>query len=225
VAEAVARRLEDSTTAPIARTPLVCAGTAFVVDGWEYSTGAQSGPVVVADRSALAKVHVRAPATAEVISTLGTRFGRAAWIGDRLVIGSGPDDWLVFGAPGQAHAIAVGVETMLEAAGPGPITVMDLTHGRALMRVSGAQTMSLLRRVTAVDLDDRLVPNGSALRTSLAAVVTDLIRDDQGGQASFLLHCERSSGRYVQQALLAAGADLGAVAGASSPAWPDDAMD
>ncbi len=225
MAEAVARRLEDSTTAPIARTPLVCAGTAFVVDGWEYSTGAQSGPVVVADRSALAKVHVRAPATAEVISTLGTRFGRAAWIGDRLVIGSGPDDWLVFGAPGQAHAIAVGVETMLEAAGPGPITVMDLTHGRALMRVSGAQTMSLLRRVTAVDLDDRLVPNGSALRTSLAAVVTDLIRDDQGGQASFLLHCERSSGRYVQQALLAAGADLGAVAGASSPAWPDDAMD
>lgn len=221
MAEAVARQLKDNAPAPIARSPLTCAGTAFVVDGWEYSTGAESGPVVVADRSALAKVHVRAPAIAEVISTLGTRFGRAAWIGDRLVIGSGPDEWLVLGAPGQAHAIAVDVETMLEAADSGPITVMDLTHGRALMRVSGAQTMSLLRRVTAVDLDDRLAPNGSALRTSIAAVVTDMIRDDKGGQASFLLHCERSSGLYLQQALLAAGAELGAVAGASSPAWPD----
>jgi sarcosine oxidase gamma subunit len=89
------------------------------------------------------------------------------------------------------------------------------------MRVSGPQTMTLLRRVTAVDLDDRLVPDGSALRTSLARVVTDLVRDDLEGAPSYLLHCERSSGRYLQQSLLAAGADLGAVAGASAPAWPD----
>jgi sarcosine oxidase gamma subunit len=81
--------------------------------------------------------------------------------------------------------------------------------------------MRLLRRVTAVDLDDRLVPNGSALRTSLARVVTDLVRDDDGGSPSYLLHCERSSGRYLQQSLLAAGSDLGAAAGASGPAWPD----
>lgn len=220
MAEALAR---DSATIPVARSPLTCAGRTFVVDGWEYSTGAESGPVVIADRSALAKVHVRAEATAEVISALGTRFGRAAWIADRLLIGSGPGEWLVLGAAGQARTIAVEVEKMLGEADSGLVTVVDLTHGRALMRVSGTQTMSLLRRVTAVDLDDRLVPNGSALRTSVAAVVTDMIRDDQGGHASFLLHCERSSGQYLQQALLAAGAELGAVAGASSPDWPDAA--
>lgn len=81
--------------------------------------------------------------------------------------------------------------------------------------------MALLSRVTAVDLDDRLVPNGSALRTSLARVVTDLVRDDVEGSPSFLMHCERSSGRYLQTSLLAAGSDLGAVLGASTPAWPD----
>lgn len=225
MAEATTRLLKDNATVPVARSPLAAAGQTYVVDGWEYSTGAQSGPVVVADRSALAKVHVRAPATAQVVDALGTRFGRAAWIADRLIIGSGPDEWLVLGAPGQARTIADDVEAMLGAAHSGPLTVLDLTHGRALMRVSGAMTMSLLRRATAVDLDDRLIPDGSALRTSIAAVVTDMIRDDRGGQPSFLLHCERSSGQYLQQALLAVGADLGAVAGASSPAWPDGAHD
>jgi hypothetical protein len=52
-------------------------------------------------------------------------------------------------------------------------------------------------------------------------VVTDLVRDDDEGKPSFLMHCERSSGRYLQQSLLAAGAELGAVAGASGPVWPD----
>lgn len=221
--ETVTKHADDRATVPVARSPLAPAGKRVVVAGWEYSEGATTGPVVVADRSALAKVHIRASATPEVISALGTRFGRAAWVGDRLIVGSGPDEWLVLGPPGQAGTITDEVESMVGAANSDPLTVIDLTHGRALMRVSGAQTMSLLRRVTAVDLDDRLVPDGSALRTSIAGVVTDMIRDDSDGQPSFLLHCERSSGLYLQTSLLAAGADLGAVAGGSSPAWPESA--
>lgn len=222
VPETMDKYADDRATVPVARSPLAPAGQTVIVAGWEYSAGAETGPVVVADRSALAKVHVRASATPEVISALGTRFGRATWVGDRLIVGAGPDEWLVLGAPGQERAIADEVESTVGAATSDLLSVIDLTHGRALMRVSGARTMSLLRRVTAVDLDDRLVPDGSALRTSVAGVVTDMIRDDQADQSSFLLHCERSSGRYLQQSLLAAGADLGAVAGASGPAWPDN---
>jgi heterotetrameric sarcosine oxidase gamma subunit len=199
---------------------LAPAGSLTVIDGWEYSTG-ETGPVVVSDRSAMSKVLVRAPADDAVGSTLGTRFGRAAWLAGRLVVGSGPDEWLVVGPPGRAAEVATELEGAVRAVCDGPVGVVDVTHGRALMRVSGPQTMTLLRRVTAVDLDDRLVPDGSALRTSLARVVTDLVRDDLEGAPSYLLHCERSSGRYLQQSLLAAGADLGAVAGASAPAWPD----
>lgn len=221
VPETVAKHAGDRATVPVARSPLAPAGPTVIVAGWEHSEGAETGPVLVADRSALAKVHVRTSATPEVISALGTRFARASWVGDRLIVGSGPDEWLVLGAPGQEGSIADEVAGTVGDASSEPLTVMDLTHGRALMRVSGAQTMSLLRRVTAVDLDDRLVPDGSALRTSVAGVVTDLIRDDHRGQPSFLLHCERSSGLYLQRSLLAAGADLGAVAGASSPVWPD----
>jgi heterotetrameric sarcosine oxidase gamma subunit len=168
----------------------------------------------------MTKVLVRARADQAVVSALGTRFGRAAWVGDRLVIGSGPDEWLVVGPPGQLTAITDGLDAVRSVTS-GPVVAVDLTHGRALLRLTGPATMALLGRVTAVDLDDRLVPDGSALRTSVARVVTDLVRDDVDGQPSFLMHCERSSGRYLQQSLLAAGSELGAVAGACGPAWPD----
>jgi sarcosine oxidase, subunit alpha len=221
VPETVAQNLDREASVPVARSPLAPAGAREVVDGWEYCDGPTAGPVLVSDRSALAKVHIRVDASPEVTTALGTRFGRAVWVGDRLVVGSGPDEWLVLAAPGLAKGVAEECTRALRAADPGRVSVVDVTHGRALMRVSGPETLSLLRRVTAVDLDDRLVPNGSALRTSVARVVTDVVRDDQDGSPSYLLHCERSSGLYLQRSLLAAGADLGALAGASRPAWPD----
>ena len=214
----------NTPSVPVARSPLDLAGPSVVVDGWEYSGGTTSGPVVVSDRSALAKVQVRATASDRLAGVLGTRFGRAAWSRGRLVVGSGPDEWLVLGAPGTAAELVSELTAVVREQSAGPTTVIDLTHGRAMMRLSGPETLSLLRRVTAVDLDDRLVPDGAALRTSVARVVTDLVRDDQDGSASYLLHCERSSGRYLQRSLLAAGAGLGAVAGASDPSWPDHAL-
>lgn len=219
--ETTAPEARRSASAPVARSPLAYVGETVTVDGWQYAAFAAAGPVVIADRSSLAKVQVVAAATAEVIDALGTRFGRAAWREDRLVVGSGPDEWLVLGAPGSAPELAEHLRSTVGAADPRGVEVMDLTHGRALIRVSGPETMALMERVTAVDLDDRLVPNGSALRSSLAKVVTDIVRDDHEGSPSFLLHCERSSGRYLQESLLAAGRDLGAVADSTHPAWPD----
>lgn len=219
--ESAKHSTKQSTLVPTARSPLASTGPSTVIDGWEYASGVGSGPVVVSDRSALAKVLIRTKSTPSIIAALGTRFGRAAWKDRRLVVGSGPDEWLVLGPPGSTQEITDEVNDTVAAEVSDRITMIDLTHGRALMRISGPETMSLLSRVTAVDLDDRLVPNGSALRTSAARVVTDLVRDDQGGSISYLLHCERSSGLYLQQSLLAAGADLGVAQGASSPAWPD----
>ena len=221
VPETTASEASRHASTPVARSPLSHTGETVTVDGWEYAATAATGPVVIADRSTLTKVQVRVAATDEVIEAIGTRFGRAAWRGDRLVVGSGPDEWVVLGAPGTASELAEELASSAGAADPREVVVMDLTHGRALLRVSGPATMSLMQRVTAVDLDDRLIPNGSALRSSLAKVVTDIVRDDVDGEPSFLLHCERSSGRYLQESLLAAGRDLGAVADSTHPAWPD----
>lgn len=196
-----------------------------VVDGWEVAAGAGGGEAAVADLGPLAKVLVRAPLGDRVEQGLGARFGRAAWAGDHLVTGAAPGEWLVLGPVGSAPALVGHYRSLLATLTGGLTTVMDLTHGRALVRVSGPGTLSLLRRVTAIDLDDRFVPQGAALRTSLARVVTDLVRDDVAGGPSYLLHCERSSGRYLVESLLAAGADLDAVLVAGAPPWPDHPTD
>ena len=49
----------------------------------------------------------------------------------------------------------------------------------------------------------------ASFRTSVAAVATDVIRDDTGGERSYMLHCERSSGAYLFGALLTAGGEFG----------------
>ena len=67
----------------------------------------------------------------------------------------------------------------------------------------------MLAKVCGIDWSDGITPDGAAFRTSVAALATDVIRDDVGGIPSYLLHCERSSGQYLFDALLAAGAEFG----------------
>lgn len=213
--------MDDHTDANIPRTPvatgpLVPTGTGQVVDGWEVPAPATiPGDVTLVDLSSWAKVAVRGDG--DVARALGVPFGRAHREADRLVVGSGPGEWLVLAAAGRAAELVASLQT---AAGDSFATVIDQSHGRALLRVRGKATLVVLRRLTSMDLDDRFVPQGAALRTTVAAVVTDVVRDDDEVGPSYLLHCERSSGRYLAESLLAAGADLGAtLVGEHSPGW------
>jgi glycine cleavage system aminomethyltransferase T len=43
----------------------------------------------------------------------------------------------------------------------------------------------------------------------VAKLATDVIRDDIRLERSYLLHCERSSGQYLYDALLDAGREFG----------------
>jgi heterotetrameric sarcosine oxidase gamma subunit len=152
-------------------------------------------------------VLVRAAAAGGVGAALGVGFGRAAR--DRhgsLVVGSGPDEWLLLAPPGTAAAVAARVRA---APDDGLVSVLDATHDRALVRLSGAASAALLARVCAIDLAEEVTPDGAAFRSDVAGVVTDVVRDDRGGERSYLLHCERSFGQYLFDALLDAGADLG----------------
>ena len=61
----------------------------------------------------------------------------------------------------------------------------------------------------AIDLRPDVTPNGSAFRSSVAELVTDVVRDDlPDGTRSYLLHCERSSGQHLFDSLVDAGAEL-----------------
>jgi heterotetrameric sarcosine oxidase gamma subunit len=87
------------------------------------------------------------------------------------------------------------------------VTVIDLTHGRAMLRLTGDRAAEVLAHECALNLG--ALPTGTALRTAVAGVATDVVRDDRDGRPSYLLHCERSSGRYLYDVLLDAGAEFG----------------
>jgi len=141
---------------------------------------------------------------------LAVPFGRAAR--DQagiLVVGSGPGEWLLIAPPGQAADLVVRYENLATQLPGEVVSVIDLTHGRALMRLTGTRAAGVLSAVCGIDLSETVTPDGAAFRSSVAALATDVIRDDLAGVRSYLLHCERSSGLYLFDSVLSAGRDFG----------------
>lgn len=152
--------------------------------------------VRLTDESLLGKLLVRAPLDGPMASVLGTRFGRAVRDGDRLTVGSGPGEWLVLAPVADLPKLATWLEQQGES-DPELVSVVDLTHGRAMVRLTGQDAAGVLARVCAVDLSDQITPDGAAFRSSVAGIATDVIRDDVDDTPSYLLHVERSSGTYL----------------------------
>ena len=196
-------------TVVIARSPIAPAPPVVRTDGWEVSGRRAEAELTLTDCSPLTKLQVRAPIGGHAAAALGVRFGRAARdAAGTLVVGSGPGEWLLLAAPGRAAD--PGLDAIAAQAQGESVTWVDQTHGRALVRLSGQHGPSLLARLCGIDLSDDITPDGAAFRTSVAALATDVIRDDLPGSIrSYLLHCERSSGQYLFDAMLRAGAEFG----------------
>ena len=162
------------------------------------------GSVTLADAYATTKVQVRAGATTAAAAALGVSYGSSnrTASGD-LVCGTRPDEWTIYGEPGRSGAISASVST------EGFVTVIDITHGRAMLRISGANATSALSKICNLDLSDELTPNGAVFSGSLGSVGCDWVRDDQGGQASFLVSCERSFGKFLFIAVADACTEFG----------------
>ncbi len=112
--------------------------------------------------------------------------GRAARAEDRLVFSISPGEWIAIG-------------------GPAPPDAVDLTHVRAMFRLTGPGARSTLEHVCAIDLSDQLTPHGAAARTLVAGVATEIVRDDVDGAPSYLLLMSRSFARAVWDRLIAVG--------------------
>jgi len=204
---------------PVSSSPIAPAPPVRVEAGWEVSGCRSEAALTITDCTPLVKVHLRAPWNGAMAKALGVPFGRAdrdgagpdgAW----LVVGSGPGEWLVLAPPGAAAAVTDWLAAVAaDAAGDEFVSMTDLTHGRALVRVTGPDAADLLARLCGADLHDDIAPDGAALRSGVAGVATDVIRDDTmiDGAAvpSYLLHCERSSGQYLFGALVSAGGSFG----------------
>lgn len=120
---------------------------------------------------------------------------------DRLAVGIGRADTgdgiLAFSvAPGEW--IEVGGSEV-------PVDGVDMTHVRAMLRLTGPGARRVLEHVCALDLSDLMTPNRAAARTLVAGVATELVRDDADGELSYLLLVSRSFARHVWDRLVAVG--------------------
>jgi sarcosine oxidase, subunit alpha len=195
--------------APVARSPIASGDRISTIADWEVDARHNRAALTISDHTPLAKIGIKGREDGVIATALGTRFGRAVRDANgSLVIGSGPGEWLVLGDPGSQDKLLP--QTCNLAGDTGEfVSVIDLTHGRAMIRLSGEECASLLAKVCGIDLSDDVIPDGAAFRTPVANLVTDVVRADRDGVPSYLLHCERSSGQYLFDSLLDAGREFG----------------
>lgn len=216
---------ESSRTVPIAHSAITPAEPVVHMAGWEVSGRVSESALTITDETPLTKIQVKAPWDGGMAAALGVPYGRAADDGHgALVTGAAPGEWLVLAAPGTSGEAAARLRETAERSASGElVTVLDLTHGRALMRVTGERSADLLAKVCAVDFSDDMTPDGAAFRSSVARLATDMVRSAREGRRSYLLHCERSSGQYLFDALVDAGAEFGIEVDGFRPAGRDEA--
>ncbi|MBC7814291.1 MAG: hypothetical protein H7175_24260 [Burkholderiales bacterium] len=149
------------------------------------------------DASQQGMIDIRGQAAALVLQTLYDAVPAAS--GDVIMT---PDGALVrlrldqFALLGNQHDESV-FNRLNEAAGAATITVTDMTHGRAIMLLVGAQAGAVLPKICGLDFHDEAFPNFHAAQTSLAKVPTLIVRADRDAVPAYLLVVERSLGAYV----------------------------
>ena len=91
------------------------------------------------------------------------------------------------------------------------VTITDITHGRAEIRVIGPNSQALLSKVCGLDFHPSTFPNESAKQSSLAKTTQLIIRRDIGELSAFSIIGSQSLGPYVWDTLMEAGREFGIV--------------
>ena len=150
--------------------------------------------ITLVDESATVKTLVRSDRP-----QFGVAFGSSVRVGDALVCGTRPDEWLILGAVDAYAAADTG----------GFTSVIPFTHGRSLFRLSGAQVSGLLEKVCGIDWSNNMTPDGAVVTASVALVTCDIIRADRDRDPSYLVMCDRSFAEYLFDTLIDAGNEFG----------------
>lgn len=198
---------------PIARLPIRPYEPVRRHRGWEVSGARGTGVLDLVDLTPFAKMLIRATPGSAFSRLLACPLGRTRHDGDgTLVLHSGPDEWLLVAPAGTRPSIVEQLDAVGAGHGAGDegelTSVLDVTHGGFLVRLTGADSNRVLEKLCAIDLSGRATPNGSVFRSSVARVVCEVARDDVEGVRSYLVHGDRSVGQYLFNAMLDAGSEF-----------------
>lgn len=157
----------------------------------------------LSDLSSTTKTILKAGRHTDLSRRIAVPFGTSRSEGDVLVTGQRPDEWILLG---PAAATQVLIDNLDRS---GHVSVIDCTHSRALFRLTGADTVSVLEKLCSLDWCDHMTPDGAAVSTSVARVTCDIVRNDLAGTRSYLISCDRSFGQYLFGTILDAGQEFG----------------
>ena len=162
--------------------------------------------LTLTDCSPMAKVLIHADPSGAVADRLAVPFGQSRRDNDgTLILRVRPAQWLLFADSGRAGELVEHWEAAATEADEF-VSVIDVTAGRTILRLTGEASPALLAKICALDLDR--APDGSALRSSVAKVNAEIVRDDADGRRSYLLACERSYGTFLTEAINDAGEEF-----------------
>lgn len=159
--------------------------------------GSDSGPTLE-DLSGLTKTVIRAEPNA-----MDPPFGQALAVGDMLLCGQRPGEWLAVGEASDCAAFVDGLDRS------GHVSVIDHTHSRAMFRLSGSAAPKVLEKICSLDWSDAMTPTGAVVSASVAKVTCDIARvDSDDGAPAYLIACDRSFGQYLFDAIADAGSEF-----------------
>ena len=168
----------------------------------------------LADVSPHGKVQIEG---ARALEALRLAFGEAPEaIGGHAAVSAGGlyrlrADMFYLSTPPGGEAEA-GRQIEAGAAGAGSlVTVTDLTHALADLRLIGPAAPGVLRRVCGLDFTNTAFPNHSARQSSLAKTRQLILRRDFGPLPAYTIIGARSLAAYVWGVLMEAGHDDGLV--------------
>ena len=180
--------------------------------GWLIATPVSlPGRLVLADESHRGKLLIHGRAGEQAVAALGltapAAVGQSARAGDVAVYRLRADQLFINTAPGSERELLI---RLARAGGDGGdmVTVTDVTHGRAQLRLSGRRAAELLSRLCALDFHPDHFPHGAARQTSVAKTTQLVIRDDVDGALSYWLVGARSLGAYLWATIQAAARGL-----------------
>jgi len=189
----------------IARSSIAITPPVRTVGDWEVSGCTTEASLRIADVTAAAKYRVVALPGSAAAELLNCRFQASRREGSTMIVGVGADEWMVVVPAGETSSVVVGLSVLDD----GGLSVLaDVTHAGVLLRITGEGAVDVLTRMCAVDFSDAKFPNGATFRSSLARVVSDVIRDDVSAEHSYLIHSDRSSGQYLFDSFLNVGAQF-----------------
>ncbi|MGI9015673.1 MAG: sarcosine oxidase subunit gamma [Euzebya sp.] len=185
---------------PVARSPIPVFGTTVVRDGWEVSQTPVHGDLRLADLTPWSKWLVHEPGDTGIDPVAMGRCTRVSASKAAL-----------------AYCTAPGETMLLGHTPPDPgDTAVDMTHVRAVLRLSGDAAAQVLAKVCGLDLSDAMFATGSAGRTLVAHIAAEVVRDDDEGP-SYLLVVSRSFAEHLHQVVLEAGQEFGITQVADQP--------